>query len=231
MQDNGVNDVVMYGLDQFLPQEQIQKDVLERVDLVMQKAVESGNPEIAFKSMKSLLGVTQVGGLAFAKFVYVMGYQWEKFNQRDTFESQAVTQFGRGKKAIKDNFKVWEMLVSGDIPREYCDKFKLFPIRCLIPIASLWKQGWEVEPHQWMRLSQAPDPSTIGKIIREIKKVEPKKGSLQITMEEDGSLIAWKNDQRYFVGHLNVQDDDEVIQQAIERIMGDGRIMTKESNL
>jgi hypothetical protein len=229
--NDSVNDLVLSGLDATLPMDKAQKSLLDRVDSIIQESVEQNDPDIAGDAIKYLMGVSRISGLSLAKLIYTFKYQWEKFNRRDGFEVYIRDHAGITKVTVKRYYRVWEMLVSGDIPKEYADGIKLQPIKCQIPIATMWKKGWEVEPHQWMRLAQAPDPSTVGKIIREIKKVEPKKGSLQITIEEDGSLIAWKNDQRYFVGHLNVQDKEEVVQQAIDRIVGDGRVMTKESNL
>jgi hypothetical protein len=231
MDNDSVNDLVLSGLDQTLPLDKAQKGLLDRVDTIIQESVEQNDPDIAGDALRYLTGVSRISGLSLAKLIYTFKYQWDKFNRRDDFESYIREHAGVTKTTIKRYYTIWEMLVSGDIPKEYAEKIKLQPVRCLVSIGTMWKQGWEIEPHQWMRLSQAPDPSTVNKIIRDIKKVEPKKNTLQITMEEDGSLIAWKNDQRYFVGHLNIQDADEVVQQAIERIMGDGRVMTKESNL
>lgn len=213
------HDIVLYGVDQFLPQKvQNQKRIFDKVDEVMTESISAGDPEIAGRFMESLLGVSQISGLAFSKFVYVMSFQWSKFNRRDSFIDFAEERFGRKKKAIKDNFRVWEMLVSADIPKEYSEKLKIMPIRCLIPIANMWSQGYEIESNQWMKLCNAPDPTTINKLCREIKGKPAKAGSLQIEMSSDGSLYAWKDDIRYFVGHLNVEDESEVVQAAIERL-------------
>lgn len=227
MDNSTVNDIVIGGIDQFLPQEKLQRDIFERVDVIVGEAVESGNPSSAFGAMKSLLGISQISGIAFAKFVYVMKFQWGKFNQRDSFEASIEDNLGRGKKAVNDNYRVWEMLVSSDIPREYCDKLKTMPVRCLIPIANMWKQDWEISNAQWSRLANAPDPSTIGKIIREIKGKEPKKGSLQIEwMAEEKELTIWK-DGRPHVVYLQFDEKDEVILAGLSRLMGDGRVMEK----
>ena len=224
MDDSGVNDIVISGIDSFLPVERSQKEILQRVEDITTEAIESGDPRMAFKAMSSLLGVSQIAGIGFAKFVYTLKYNWAKFKTRDSFEDRAQEVFGRGKKSIDDNFRVWEMLVSTDVPKEYRDKFMNMPIRVLIPIANMWKQGWEVETNQWLRLSNAPDPSTVGKIIREIKKKEPKKGSLQMEwIASQKEIIVWVDSKPHPI-YLTYDEDDPQIQKALERLLN-GKVM------
>jgi hypothetical protein len=224
MDDGGVNDIVISGIDQFLPIEKAQKDLSERIDHIIANAIEDGDPDVAFKTMKALLDLSQISGIGFAKFVYTLKYNWSKFKTRDSFEDRAQELLGRGKKSIDDNFRVWEMLVSSDIPREYRDKFMTMPIRVLIPIANMWKQGWEVETHQWLRLSNAPDPSTVGKIIREIKGKTPKEGSLQMEWKSSSKeIIVWVSGKPHSI-YLTYDETDPEIQKALLRLMS-GKVM------
>lgn len=221
------NDIVLGGIDQFLPMQSAQKSILDKVDDVMEAAVREKNPEIAGEYMVALLGVSQVSGLSFAKFLYVMKFQWHTFNRMDSFEDWAIDKFGKVKKTVNDQVRIWEMLVSGDIDKKYCERFKNMPIRCLIPIANLWSQKYEVEPYQWMRLSEAPDPSTVSKIIREIKKVEPKKDSLQIEwLVEEKTITGWKNGKPSNI-YLQYDENDPTVIAILNRLLGDGRTMEK----
>ena len=221
------NSEIVQGLDSVLPMEQAQVDILQRVDDVMTRSIEAGNPDIAANAMKTLLGVSRISGLALSKFIYTFKFQWDNFKRKDSFEEYLEDKLGRGKTTIKRYQRVWEMLVSGDIPREYAEKLKLHPIKSLVPMANLKSQGFELESNDWLRLSNAPDVATVNKIIREIKKVPPKSGSLQLQLAEDGSIYAWYKEQRYFVGSLNVDDKNEIVQKAISRITGDGKVMEK----
>ena len=228
MEDLNVgNSEIVQGLDSVLPMEQAQVDILQRVDDVMTRSIEAGNPDIAANAMKTLLGVSRISGLALSKFIYTFKFQWDNFKRKDSFEEYLEDKLGRGKTTIKRYQRVWEMLVSGDIPREYAEKLKLHPIKSLVPMANLKSQGFELESNDWLRLSNAPDVATVNKIIREIKKVPPKSGSLQLQLAEDGSIYAWYKEQRYFVGSLNVDDKNEIVQKAISRITGDGKVMEK----
>ena len=229
MNSDAVNDLVFSGLDQTLPMQKAQTDLLERVDAIIGQAVEDKNPDVAAGAMASLAGISRMSGLASAKFIYTFKFAWKNFPQSkvQSFEDYANDKLGYHKSTVKRYYNVWDMLVSHDIPKEYSDKLKLQPIRCLISIATMWTQGVQVDSNQWMKLANAPDPSTVNKIIREIKKVEPKTGSIQIEMSEDGTLYAWQNDKRYFIGSLNVDDTQEVVQKAIARLVGDGRVTEK----
>ena len=229
MNSDAVNDLVFSGLDQTLPMQKAQTDLLERVDAIIGQAVEDKNPDVAAGAMASLAGISRMSGLASAKFIYTFKFAWKNFPQSkvQSFEDYANDKLGYHKSTVKRYYNVWDMLVSHDIPKEYLDKLKLQPIRCLISIATMWTQGVQVDSNQWMKLANAPDPSTVNKIIREIKKVEPKTGSIQIEMSEDGTLYAWQNDKRYFIGSLNVDDAQEVVQKAIARLVGDGRVTEK----
>lgn len=222
-----INDIVISGVDSFLPIKAAEKQILEKVDGILVSAVETGNPTEALNAMEALLGISRISGLAFSKFTYVMAHNWKKFNQRDSFIERMVDKFGKTEKTVKDHIKIWSFLVESDIDKKYLERFKTMPIRCLIPIANLWKQEFEVESEDWARLSNAPDPTTINKIIREIKGKPPKKDSLQIEWAaNEKHLIAWKAGKPHYV-YLAYDEKDEVIQAALARLFGDGRVLEK----
>lgn len=214
------------GLDQIIPMEQAQLDILERVDTVFDRAINEGDPEIATNAMKSLVGISRISGLAMAKFCYLFKFGWDNFGLNGTYEEYLEDKIGRGKDTIVRNIRVWEMLVSGDVPLEYCNMLKLHPIGSLIPMANLHSQGFEVTDDQWRQLSNAPDVTSVNKLIREIKGKPARKGSLQLELV-GGTIYAWKDGIRKTVGHLNVDDPDPIVQQAIARIMGN-QILEKQ---
>jgi hypothetical protein len=226
METDVVNNEIMAGLDAVLPMERAQKDILEKIDSIIQKSVEDGDPDIAGNALKSLLGVSRIAGLALAKFLYTFKFQWKNFNRTETFEAYVDDFVGRKPVTLKRYIRVWEMFVSGDIPREYSEKLKLHPIRSLVPMAALHAQGYDIPSEKWMKLSNAPDVATVNKICREIKGLPPKKNSLQIEMDTDGSIYAWSNNKRYYVGYFKVDDENEIVQKAIARLISD-KVMEK----
>jgi hypothetical protein len=62
----------------------------------------------------------------------------------------------------------------------------------------------------------------ISEIIRGIKGKAPRKSSMRIYMERDGTLNAWKGDAKMFVGYLDIASDFELVKKAIERILSIG---------
>lgn len=119
------------------------------------------------------------------------------------------------------------MFVSGDVPKEYVDMFKTMPIRVLIPIANMWNQGYEVTDLQWKKLSSAPDPSSVNKIIREIKGKEVKAGTLQMTWNsEEKSVVGWVNGKPHPI-YLTYDDTDDVVQKMLARLFADGKVLEK----
>lgn len=220
---DAMNDVVMSGIDQFLPMQKQQKQLLERVDLIIEQSIADGTPRKAAEALKALNGFSRLSGMASSKFIYNLSNVWSKFpeSKHTSIEAWAEDNLGYTATTVKRYYNTWEMLISNDIPKEYTEKMKLMPMRCLVPISTMWKQQWDVTDQQWLKLSNAPDPTTVNKIIREVKGKEPKEGSLQLEMEPDGTLFAWKNGKKFNVGYLNVDSEDEEVHAAIERILSD----------
>lgn len=215
------NDLALGGLDQFLPVAKAHKNLLSRIDEVIERAVEEQDLGIIDTAIEGLLSISQLSGLGLAKFLYVTKFQWDNFNQRQTWLEWAMERTGKLKPTVERYYRVWEMLVSGDIPREYTKKLETMPIRCLIPIGTLWGQKYQVTSAQWNKLANAPDPSTVNKIIREIKGVEPKENSLQMEWDVAAKkLTGWKSGKPHSV-YLQYDEGDEVITAMLSRLFAD----------
>jgi len=224
-----VNDIIVGGIDQFLPMQEAQKQLLEQVDVIIQSAIKEKSPRRAAEALKSLNGISRMSGLASAKFIYTFSFSWDKFPQSktQTFEDWADETLGYSKVTVNRYYTVWEMLVSHDIPKEYTDKLKLMPIRCLVPIAKMWQQGWDVSSSHRAKLSNAPDPSSVNKIIREIRGTKPKEGSLQMEWVSGAKqVIGWVNGTPHYI-NLMYKEDDEVVLKMLARLFGDGRALEK----
>lgn len=226
MSTDPISNIVVSGLDQTLPVRQAEKEIYAKVDVIIQEAVEEGNPRKGFQAMEGLLSVGRVAGLALAKFIYIFKFQWSKFNSPHSFEQEAEEYLGLQAITIKRYYRVWKMLVEGEIPKEYLEKLKLLPMRSLIPISNLQEQGYEAEDKDWLRLSNAPDLASINKIIREIKGTEPRKGSIQGEWDaEQRQLTVWKDGKPHFVG-FQYDERDEVVVAFLTRLF-DGKVMEK----
>lgn len=215
------NDLVLGGIDNFMPVAKVHKDFLSRIDEVVERAVEAQDLTIIETAMAGLVSISQISGIGLAKFLYVTKFQWDNFNRRDSWLDWAMDNRGIVKATVDRYYRVWAMLVSGDIPREYAKKFETMPIGCLIPIGTMWGQKYVPTSSQWSKLANAPDPSTVNKVIREIKGVEPKENSLQIEWDAEAkSVTGWKNGKPHVV-YLQYDENDEVITAMLSRLFAD----------
>lgn len=226
--NNDISDVIVVGgIDSFMPIEEAGKNVVLSIRERIEEAIAAGDLLQVGKIGKSLLSVAQVSGVAFAEMLYTVEACWSSFDQNQDFWEWAEDTFGRKEITLRRQYRVWEMFVSGDIPKEYVEKFKTMPIRTLIPVGAMWDKGYDVEPAQWRKLSNAPDPSTVSKIIKEITGAPERKNSLNIEWISDQKvLVGWKNGKPHHI-KLQFDEDDEVCQQVLARLFGDGRVLEK----
>jgi len=223
---NPVDAIVLGGIDQFLPTRPADKQFLSAVNEKVREAIANKDVMEIGNIGKSLLGIGQVTGIAFSEYVYTVEACWDELKQRDSFFTWAEDAFGKNKVTLERHQRIWQMFVSGDVPKEYVDVFKTMPIRVLIPIANMWHQGYEVTDLQWKKLSNAPDPTSVNKLIREIKGKEEKAGTLKMEWDRDGKVITgWENGKPYTI-HLSYQQSP-VVDKMLARLFGDGRVLEK----
>lgn len=223
---NPVDAIVLGGIDQFLPTRPADKQFLNAVNEKVREAIANKDVREIGNIGKSLLGISQVTGIAFSEYVYTVEAEWAGLKQRDDFFTWAEDAFGKNKVTLERHQRIWEMFVSGDVPKEYVDVFKTMPIRVLIPIANMWSQGYEISDLQWKKLSNAPDPTTVNKLIREIKGKGEKAGSLKIEWSRDQkTLTGWENGKPYTISLMYA--DHPVIDKMLARLFGDGRVLEK----
>ena len=104
-------------------------------------------------------------------------------------------------------------------PERYKEDIQQQAIRMQDYIAAALKQGEEINEEEWEKLAHAPDINTVLKVLREdVKGKPPRKGSLQLWMDDLGSMWATFEGEKFFVGSLEVDSDEEAVQKAIERI-------------
>lgn len=225
--NSSLDAIVMGGIDAFLPHGQTEKHILKDVHAKVEEAIAHKDVHGLGQIGNALLGVGQVSGIAFAEYIYMVEACWNQLNQRGDFYSWAEDTHGKNKVTLERQYRVWEMFVSGDVPKEYVDKFKTMPIRVLIPIANMWHQAWEVSDVQWRRLSDAPDPSTVNKLIKEITGKKEKAGSLQMEWVKDQkAIVGWVDNKPHTI-YLTYEDTDIIVEKMLARLFGDGRVLEK----
>ncbi len=206
------------SLDQPIPFDA--EHLLSRVDEVVNESLEKGDPEIALSAGAELTKVSRLAGIGIAKLAFTLNDRWVEFEVADDFVNAASLYWGLSKLTIERYTRVWKMLTTENIPEEIKNKLQQRPIKDLIAIGNMVAQGFPVPDPMWEIFAEAPNNATVLAEIRDITGREPKKGSMILHMERDGSLRAWQNGEGIHIGYLAINEDgtDKAINRIIDKV-------------
>lgn len=203
-----------------------EQDVMSSIDTVLEMLWQSGNNENVVRASNSLGRIEEVSGKAKAKLWHGWNRWWKETGQdekrNDTFEDMMESETGNKSITVKRYINVWKYIDEEVIPKDV----QQLPIRDLIPIATALSQGFDFEKDQWKQLARS-NSSEIRDIIRTVKGQSPRKSGIQITLDRQGSLYAWKDGKKYYLGVLEVSSKDDVVKKAVQRIVDNTGIQEK----
>jgi len=200
----------------------------QKVDEIINKSLEEHDVFIALNACKELTTVSKLSGLGLAKFLYLIKKNWHKYNVEENFDDVVYAYIGVHKHTVDRYVKVYE-LIAEYAPSEVAPTLKQYNMNMLIPIANAVAEGFDVSEKQWEKILEAPDANAISTIVREeIKEIPPRKSLLLIVFHEsDGTIWAWQNNTRHYVGKLEVDAEDNYVKRAIERITTNSKMIIK----
>jgi len=214
---------IVTSLDQHLSVDH--QDILEEVEIAITNAVQSKDVEVAFEFCKRMIGQMKRSGIALAKALWMINKNWNIFMIGDEFIPTTQEYTGLHYHTIERYVKVWEMLTNY-VPASFKEEIEQKNIKSLIPIANAIAQGYEVQDDEWERLAKAPDFNEISRIVREeIKDEAPRKNNLMLKLDGRGSIWAYTNEGAFFVGSLEIEDDNPTVKKAVERIVSNSGIL------
>ena len=200
-------------------------DVLQEVEHSISDALKSKDIELAFDFCKRMIGQMKKSGIALAKALWMIDKAWEEFKLGDDFLPTAQDYLGLHPHTIERYVKVWDMLVNY-VPAELKDEIQQKNIKSLVPIANAIYQGFEIEKETWNSLANATDFNEISRIVREeVKEENPRKNNLTLKLDNMGSIWAYNSGERFFVGSLEIKDDNDIVKKAVERIISHSGIL------
>lgn len=204
------------NLDQSLPVDATTE--LKIVDEIFNATLEANDPEIMFTYLVGIQQQFQIKGIALCKSLHLMNEYWESFEIGDNFLDTATQYLGIHRHTIERYVKVWDMFSFA--PKTLLPELQQKGISSLIPIANAVAQGYPIEASTWDRLADAPDRNSVSKIINEeVKDMEGTRSNrLTILLDRKGSLWAIMEEERVFIGSLEIEDDNSIVQKAIERL-------------
>jgi hypothetical protein len=210
--------IIDTSLDQPIPADN--EWILQKAETIINEAIEKKDAEIALSACEQLIKISKLSGIGLAKLLYLIKKNWDVFERHDTFEEVAYTRFGKHRHTISRYLAVYsELFVKNTIPEQFKEDIQQQAIRTQDYIAAALKQGEEISEEEWEKLAHAPDINTVLKILREdVRGKPPRKGSLQLWVDDLGSIWATFEGDRFFIGSLEVDSDEEAVQKAIERI-------------
>ena len=221
-------DLLLIGdLDQAI---QTDNDWIEKkIDEIIKESIKKKDAFIALNAGRTLISVAKLSSYGLAKLLYYTKKNWHRYKVKETFEEIAYDHVGIAPENIDRYIRVWSMFDNAIIPQNHVEEIRQRNIKDLIPLANALHQGYEVEAEEWDKLVDAPDYNTFAKVVREdIKGKEPRKGALAIYLDHQGTLWAYQDNDRKFVGSLEVKDDSEVVQRAIDRLTKNAGVLRQQ---
>lgn len=200
--------------------------VFKTIDDIVQHAVATRDGELVIEMILDIKKVNQLSGLGLAWALYKSYLYWHNFDIGDDFVDTVEARTGISKDTITYAVEICQLIES--TPDEYVDRIKSKNIMSLRRAAKAYAQGYDIEDEQWEKLADAPDDNTFIKIVRdEIKSEEPRTSLLQVFLERDGTINAWTKEGSGYVGYLDLESDDPIVQKAVKRIIGNARLIVR----
>ena len=149
---------------------------------------------------------------------------WYKVNKpQEDFGDYIESTTSTKRVTVQRYVNYWEQVEQERIPKNIQER----PMRDLVPIAKMLEQGFEPSKAEWIKLNLASNSSELSEVIREVKGKKPRKSGMKIQIERDGSLYAYKDNRRVYVGFLDLKEQDDLLLKAIERILDGAQIIRR----
>jgi hypothetical protein len=139
-------------------------EILDRVDMVVEQSMTSGNPNVAFRYGQQLRMARHLSGIGLAKLLYMMRERWEHFASDDDFQTVAETEMGVPQDTYKKYTEVWENVIENAyVASDEALQLILLgkPIEGLIRLRAGARDG-DFNKKHWEQLARA---TTVGDMI------------------------------------------------------------------
>lgn len=184
------------------------KDILSAVDDVLRLVRETNDLDGAANALRTLKGLEKTTGKGVARLLSGLQDWWEETDMENV---------------TGDSFDDWVYSVDTDFNPTYIrrcvaiekyetdgtfsDRLIEHPIKEKQAIASHLDQGYELSKSEWKELERATSEYEVGEILRNAKGKPPRKNTLGIELERDGSLTVWYQGEAFFGGYLVLLDE------------------------
>lgn len=208
--------------------------IFNTVDDIVNKAVTAGDPIPALNFGGELVRSGQVRGLALAKLLYEMKSKWELFQSAgfdDNFEDVAFAHVGRSPETVTKYVRMWESIfmnegISPEIKRKLMNR----DVGDLLLLTAISREG--VTDEKMEELATAPDRQELRNRIKgERGERTSSVNAIRIQLQRTegrtypvGALLARQGRDTVIIGTLNLDDEDELAEKAVARIVNAAKI-------
>lgn len=193
-----------------------ERDFMSSIDNELVHLHDTGDINRATQLIVSLDALDNVSGHAKAKFLYGFNEWWQQNKPDDVFSDHIESTTGTKPVTTRRYIQAQKFIENYTIPKEIAQR----PMREIVPIASTLAQGFDISKDQWRKINLSTSSAEIGAILRDVKGKQPRKSARVIKLTRDGSLFGYKDNKKYFIGFLNINEaeKDEVLAEFIEKI-------------
>lgn len=175
-------------------------------------------------------------GLGLAKLLHQVNFHWKNVEHEpsDTFEDWALRSTGRDKATIQRRVCTWEFLKEY-VPPQYEETFlknwniSMFSRGYRVAVKhkrnkhtgnyDLISSGNEIEPSEWLALSECVDSSMLIEQLDKITKKEPNKNRVSFGYR-DGELWFYRGKkEQAVIGSLFDGSESELVQDGITEVL------------
>lgn len=212
--DNGM-------LDQVVPVDrQNWEDQLTSIDALVQTAVKEQDDTIIIGTAKFLISGIQLRGVTLAKLLYEWHQNTEQFGiSQEDWIDHVKERIGRAEGTIYRYVDLWGSVFK---KLEGTERFWMLlnkPIQGLLLLPAAVKED-QLTDADWEKIEQAPDPYSMREVVRAARgDATTSRTAIQLVLQRDGVLLAWRGDESSPVGYLNLDNGDQLADAAVTRII------------
>jgi hypothetical protein len=186
---------------------------------ILKEIVATRNFDIGFDFIRRIDEMGETFNRAKALMFNGMDKAWKPVeHEGETFLSAAVRETSLSPETIIRHTRSQALLNSGVIPGEFREAIELAPENCRSQIANMIEDGFEPTHKDWLAISEvARDRRMLGKVVRTIRKVEPRTNWSMFVIDEKGILWRLAKGKRETVGELYVFSDSQFVIEGIEK--------------
>lgn len=186
---------------------------------ILKEIVATRNFDIGFDFIRRIDEMGETFNRAKALMFNGMDKAWKPVeHEGETFLSAAVRETSLSPETIIRHTRNQGLLDSGLIPGEFKESIVLAPENCLIQIANMIEDGIEPTHMDWLAISEvARDRRMLGKLVRKIRKVEPRTNWSMFVIDEKGFLWGVAKGQREICGELYIFSESKFTMKNVEK--------------